>query len=73
VGEFAPGNAKVFQLDAVEAGGEVAQGIVAPLADVGDDLPDGVERPVAPRFGARQGRGEIVAGPAAKVEAGEHR
>ena len=73
VGEVTRGHPEVLQLAAVEAGGEVPQGVVAPLADVGDDLPDRFQGPVATRFGARQGRGEVVAGTAAKVESCEHR
>src|SRR5581483_10790233 len=38
VGQVAAGDAQVLQLDAVEPGSEVAQRLVAPLADVGDDL-----------------------------------
>ena len=72
--EVAPGDSQVLQLDAVEPGGEVAQGVVTPLADVGDDLPDGLEGLGAPvGLGARQGLGEFLAGAAAKVETGEHR
>ena len=72
-GEVTPGHPEVFQLAAVEAGGEVPQGVVAPLADVGDDLPDRLQGPVAARLGPRQGLGEVVAGTAAKVESCEHR
>jgi len=74
VGQIALGDTEVLQLDAVEPGGEVAQGVVTPLADVGDDLPDGPEwRLAAVGVRAGEGRGEVASGPAANVEAGEHR
>ena len=62
---------QLVDYDAVEALGVLAQGGVAPLLDLGQDLPHGLDRRGAAQVGPGQTATDVGAA-AAKVEAGEH-